>query len=49
MAKVLVIASLIVVNLLAMPVVCSSSLVKMELDRSSKLSFEHDDPPGPGY
>ncbi len=49
MAKVLVIASLIVVNLLAMPVVFGSSLVKKDLDRSSKVSLDKDDPPGQGY
>ncbi len=49
MAKVLVIASLIVVNLLAMPVVFGSSLVKKELVRSSKVFFDNDDPPHLGW
>ncbi len=49
MAKLLVIASLIVVNLLAIPTVFGTNLVKKELDRSSKTSFHNDDPPHLGW
>ncbi len=49
MAKLLVMAGLMVVNLLTMSPIFGNSLVKKELDRSSKLSFEHDDPPHAGW
>ncbi len=49
MTKLLVIAGLMIVNLLTISPVFGNSLIKKELDRSSKLSFEHDDPPVGGW